>query len=661
MDSKLIIISCFFLIFITSCTNDGLSLQALTESPGGIIDAPDGVTINAPEGHVQVKVMINNEGRLCYTVERIKPKQTLILEESPLGITIDETDLGMGVERSTPLEVYSFHETYPWRGVHSEATNNCRGAKIPIKHTASNTTYILDVRVFNDGMGYRYIIPGEGERTISGEASAWNLPDDCLIWYQSKIDNYEGTHKKESVNVKDQRVGMPVTVVYPDGTYAAITEAGLFAYSGMTLEADGTSMLKGVFFDDRSWQETGEISTPWRVTMTGPDLNALVNCDIVHNLCPPPDEELFPDGMETDWIKPGTSTWNWWSNSSVAFEPQKEWVDKAAAFNMDFHLVDAGWDTRWRAEGKTAFDFLKELCDYGKSKGVGIWVWKHWSTLNTEEVPNPQGRRGGASGRGGGGRAAQQMTRAEFFKACEDAGVAGIKIDFMDSESRKMINFYTNTLTDAAKHKLMINFHGANKPTGEPRTYPNEMTREGIQGLEYNRWEALPAMHYASLPFTRFLAGHGDFTPCTFNPQSIKGTTVTLQLASVITTTSPMMHWADNWKFYEESKALEVIRNIKSVWDETIVLPGSEIGEIAALARRSGDDWFVGIINGGDAKSYSLDLSFLGKRTYKCTIVRDVKGEPAQMSIGKTTVKKGQKLDADMEAAGGFVVWLTPQ
>jgi alpha-glucosidase len=649
---KITAISALFLIIIAGCSSNGVS-------SGSVKNNSDGVTILSPQKILQVKVMVNNDGRLCYTVDRLKPAKTVILEQSPMGITIDEKDLGLGVQLGTP-EQYKINENYPWRGVHSVAVNNCIGVKIPVTYTAANTVYTLEVRVFDDGIGYRYIVPGEGERTISAEASSWNLPDDCQMWYQGKLDNYEGTHKKTSVKVQDSSVGMPVTVVYPDGTYAAITEAGLFAYSGMTLIADGTSMLKGNFLDDKSWKETGEISTPWRVTMAGPDLNALVNCDIVHNLCPAPDKTLFPDGMKTEWIQPGTSTWNWWSNSPVAFEEQKVWVDKAAAFNMKYHLVDAGWDTSWRAEGKTAFDLLKELCDYGKSKGVGIWVWKHWSTLNAENVPNPAGRSGAAGGRRGG-MAAPQMTREEFFKACSDAGVAGIKIDFMDSESRAMINFYRNTLIDAAKAKLMINFHGANKPTGEPRTYPNEMTREGIEGLEYNRWDTLPSMHYASLPFTRFLAGHGDFTPCTFNPQSLKGTTATLQLASVITTTSPMMHWADKWQLYESSKALEVIKHIKSVWDETIVLPGSDIGELAAFARRSGEDWFVGIINGGDAKNYSLDLSFLGSGTYKAVKVNDVKDTPAEMNVENITVKKGEKIEVNMEKGGGFVLWVYPK
>jgi alpha-glucosidase len=124
-----------------------------------------------------------------------------------------------------------------------------------------------------------------------------------------------------------------------------------------------------------------------------------------------------------------------------------------------------------------------------------------------------------------------------------------------------------------------------------------------------------------------------------------------------------MMHWADNWKYYESSKAIEVIKNIKSVWDETIVLPGSDIGELAAIARRSGKDWFVGIINGNanNAKNYFLDLFFLGSGTYKAVKVSDVEDAPAEMNVENTTVKKGQKIDASMEKAGGFVLWVTPQ
>ena len=603
----------------------------------GTVHAAEAVAIESPGGQVRVQVLVGTDGRLNYAVQRMKGTRTVLLRPSPLGITVDGVDLGQGVTLGDCRRT-THDERYPWRGVHAEAVNRYNGAEIDVTHVASKTAYVLEVRVFDVGLGYRYVVPGVGRRTVSGEASAWDLPDDCQIWYQTNVANYEGFYAKAAPSkVKvDEQIGFPVTVEYADGTCGAITEAGLLAYSGMTVRATGSTRLQGVFEDDASWQETGPIRTPWRVTMTGPDLNALVNSDIVANLCPAPDANLFPEGINSPWIKPGRALWNWWSDSSVEFRYQKEWVDKAAEMGFEYYLVDAGWEKAWQLPGKDMWACLKELCDYAGGKGVGIHVWKHWGGLE------------------------QADAREDFLRRCAREGAVGVKIDFMDSESRSRVDFYTYTLATAARHKLMVNYHGANKPTGESRTFPNEMTREGIRGLEYNKWSDLPAMHYATLPFTRYLAGHGDFTPCTFHPDKLKGTTAALQLASAVVYTSPLMHWADHWKFYLESNALDVIKAMPSTWDQTIVLGGSEIGQVAAFARRSGTSWFVGIINGGKARTYPLDLSFLADGTHEAVLVRDIEGEPAAMSVERTKINRSRKIDVPMENGGGFVAWLVP-
>lgn len=332
--------------------------------------AADTVTVQAPNGEIKADIFVNSEGRLCCSIERLKGGRTVILKPSPLGITVNGVDLGQGVKIGSSKQETG-NEQYPWRGVHPIAVNRYNGAEIAVTHTGSNTIYALEVRVFGDGVGYRYIVTGSGSRTISGEASAWTLPDDCQIWYENDTKNYEGLYAKGIPSRIDpnQQIGFPVTIEYADGTYGAITEAGLFAYSGMSVRPTGTSTLKGVFEDDASWQETGDIRTPWRVTMTGPDLNALVNSDIVHNLCPPPDRTLFPQGMATEWIKPGRSLWNWWSDSPVAFQYQKEWVDKAAEMGFEYYLVDAGWEN-WRQGDKDKWTCLKELCDYARQVAV---------------------------------------------------------------------------------------------------------------------------------------------------------------------------------------------------------------------------------------------------------------------------------------------------
>jgi alpha-glucosidase len=377
----------------------------------------------------------------------------------------------------------------------------------------------------------------------------------------------------------------------------------------------------------------GDITSPWRVVMTGPDLNALLNCDIVHNLCDPPAPSVFPDGIATSWIKPGRSLWNWWSKSSVDHAEQKWWVDRAAELGFEHHLVDAGWEQRWATDGANKWAQLKDLTSYAASWGVGIHVWKHQRELQ------------------------DTAARASFFRRCNASGAAGVKIDFLDSESHDMLHFYETCLRETARLQLMVNFHGANKPTGEARTYPHEVTREGIRGLEHNRGQdGLPRHHYAALPFTRLLAGHGDFTPCTFNAERLHGTTFAMQLATVIVYTSPLTHWADRPERYLTSPAFEIIMKTPSVWDETLVLPGSRIGELAAFARRSGDKWFVGVINGNDDQMhYSTPLTFLPSGRYQMTVVADVIGDPTKMAIHRRVVSRDDDVDVKIMPGGGCV------
>lgn len=606
------------------------------------------IELASPNGRVSAKVFVNDNGRLAYNLTR---GETVILNDSPMGITIDGADLGKAVTLGRPKH-HTVNERYPWRGVKSEAVNHYNGVTLPITHNASGLTWTLRIRIYDDGFAYRYVVPGKGRRTVSGEKTAWRLPAGSKIWYQTVTRHYEGIHTKQKPEEikKDTYIGFPITLELPDGSYAAITEAALFDYSGMTLQSTNSALLQGTFEDDpNGWQLQGTICSPWRVTMTGPDLNALVNCDIVHNLCPAYDKKLFPKGLQTDWIKPGRSLWHWWSGvlgnfDSVAFELQTGWVDKTAELGFEYYLVDAGWEDTWKTPDKDKWAHLKELVDYADRKNVGIFIWKRWAGGITERI-----KMTGIETR---------KERLDFFKRCSEAGAAGVKIDFMDSESKQIIDFYTDTLKDAADFKLMINFHGANKPTGEARTWPNEMTREGVMGLEYNKWSNLPPHHYASLPFTRCLAGHADFTPCTFNPDKLKGTTFTLQLATAIVYTSPLLHWADKPDLYLESPAAEIIKQIPSVWDETRVLPGSKIGELAAFARRKNNTWFVGIINAGRKRQYNLDLSFLDRGSYNAIFVRDKMDSPADMTVEKDTVNSSQKLTIEMREGGGFVACL---
>jgi len=611
--------------------------------PGGLAHAE--VPVSSPDGKVTVVVSVNESGQLEYVV---KLKGKSVLAPSPLGITVDDVSLGSGVTINKPRR-FNFKETYPWRGVHSTAVNHYELGMIPVQHSESKTRYMLEVRVFDTGVGYRYIIPGSGSRKVSGEASAFVVPEGSVVWFQTNTNNYEKPYQKYALAdiKKDTYLGPPLVVVLPDKLgYAAISESALYHYSGMTIKAlgEGSPVFEAAFQDDKNWTINGTITTPWRVILVSPDLNGLVNCDIIWNLCPPPSKEL----ADADWIKPGRALWHWWSGKignwdSVAFPLQKGWIDAAAEFGFEYYLVDAGWEHTWEAPGKDKWAHLKELCDYAKSKKVGVIVWKRWKSGKTEGII--------MAGLDDDAR------RRDFFRRCHESGAVGIKIDYMDSESKERVGFYEAVLRDAAKYQIMVNFHGANKPTGESRTWPNEVTREGIQGLEYNKWSKLAPAHYASLPFTRYLVGPGDFTPGTFNPKMLKGTTFALQLASAICFTSPVMHWADQPEIYRKSGALDVIKAIPAVWDETRVLPGSEIGELAVMARRKGDIWFVGIINGSasEAKSYQLDLSFLGTASYEAKLLGDDPYRPDAFVRQTKNVSAKDSVQVKLNPGGGFV------
>jgi alpha-glucosidase len=589
----------------------------------------------APSDTVSAHVYTTTDGHLVYHIKR---NGTTIVKESSLGITVDGVDLGNNVKLG-PAVVTKVDETYQTRGVHSVAVNTYTSAVVPVTHLPSKTRYRVETRTFNDGFAYHIIVPGQGQHTVHHETIHWNLPEGSMIWYQPNTENYEDIYRKERLEEiqKDTNLALPVTIELVDGTYAAITEAAVFHYSGSSLRATGQNTLIGTFLDDAAgFQIKGTITTPWRVTMTGPTLNDLVNSDIVSNLCPAPDTQLFPNGMQTEWIQPGRSLWHWFSTENPSYEEHKQWVDAAAQMGFEYYLVDESWG-HWKNEDQDKWDLLEAFVDHADQRNVGIWVWKAYPDRN--QVPG----------------IFEKQPRMEFFRRCGQIGVKGIKMDFMETESKALIDFYENALQETAELELMVNFHGANKPTGESRTYPNEMTREGVRGLEWNKWSDLPAHHYASLPFTRFLAGHGDFTPCTLDPALLKGTTVSLQLANAIVYTSPVLHWADRPELYLESPALDIIKRIPSTWDETLVLKNSQIGELAAFARRKGNDWFVGIINGGKQTEYSLDLAFLGEGPYQSVTVSDTIGTPAGMNVENRTFERTDTITVKMDAGGGFV------
>jgi alpha-glucosidase len=601
------------------------------------------VAVDSPNRKVSLTVAVDGSGQLTWKVMR---DGAAVIEPSPVGIRIDGVDLGKGATLGK-AEMYRVDEKYPWRGVKSEAVNRANGARIAVRHSGGQS-YTLDVRVFDDGVAFRHEVPGTGSR-VPDAGTAFKLPGGSTVWTHGLRGHYEELYERRKIEdvPAGEWAGPPVTFKLPGNHgYASVTEADLRGYAGMALQADGGNTFRERLGHDHpaSYPFTlrfgedearrlnkaapldGPIRTPWRVVIAAADLNTLVNSDIVHNVAAPADPKLFPNGIRTSWVKPGRAVWRYLDGGENTFAGIKEFSRLAGELGFEYQVVEGMW-ARWgEAE-------LRELVDYSRERNVGIIVWRHRRTLG-----DPAERR-------------------KLFGTLAKAGVVGLKVDFLDHEAKEVIDLYQDVLRDAAEFKLLINFHGANKPAGEARTWPNEITREGIYGMEHKSIKEWATFN-ATFPFTRMLAGHADYTPVVFGERR-RDTSWAHQIASAAILTSPMLIYGGHPSSLLSNPAVEIIKSLPATWDETRVLPPSEIGELAMFARRSGNTWFVAAMNGPTARTVKIDLAFLGADRAKALIARDRLEEAGAIEVEQRDVSRGQPLEIAMRPAGGFVVRLT--
>jgi alpha-glucosidase len=604
--------------------------------------AANDVTINSPNGKVQMRVLVSEKLALTYTVRFNKQP---VIEISALAIVVDGANLGQDVAIKHS-DHYRVDEIYPTRGVHAQAVNRANGAKISLTHQASKTSFTIEVRAYNDGVAFRWLVPGDKLTRTPDEATAFTLPEGSTVWYHDFHGHYEGVHTRK--NIAEVAAGdwaaVPLTFKLSNNLgYASITEAALMNYSGMGLQADGHRAFAARLghaeppsypFTLRYGEAeakrlsapaaiTGPLTTPWRVIIIGSDLNALVNSDLVTNVSPPPDSKLFPDGMNTDWVKPGRAVWKYLDGGGVNnLDTMKEFSKEAGELGFEYNVIEGFWH-QWTDEQ------IRDLVAYSSGHNVKLFVWEF-----SKELHDPEKRR-------------------DFFRRLHDLGIAGAKIDFFDHEAKEVVDLYQAILKDAAQYQILVVFHGANKPAGQLRTWPNEITREGVQGMEH-RTPPTWATHTTTLPFTRLLAGPADFTPMVFSERR-KETSWPNQIASAAILTSPLLTIGANPKSILENPGVDMIKSIPSTWDETVVLPVSEIGEISAFARRKGDTWFLAIMNGPNAKTIHVNLSFLSDGRHPALLIRDDPNNAAAEKVENTVVSRSDSLSIDLRAGGGFI------
>ncbi len=601
------------------------------------------VTVSSPSGTLEFQIS-ESGGRLMYEV---RLGRRPVIESSPLGIVIDSVNLAEGAALGEAAR-YRRDETFDWYGVHTPAHDRANGARIQVRHAASRTAYTIDARAYDDGIAFRFVVPGSGKARVPDESTAFRIPSGSTVWFHDFEGHYEGVQARYAI--EEVKAGSwaapPLTFRLPGGGYGSITEAVLRDYAGMGLQGDGKrgfaarlghSHPDSYPFRLRYKEDVermkipasieGTITTPWRVVLAGADLNTLVNADVIPALAPPPDPKYFPKGIHTDWIKPGRAVWKYLDGGENTLAEMREFSRMAGELGFEYNVIEGFWQ-KWTPEE------LKGFVEESRKRGVGVILWKHSRELRTPEK------------------------RREFFEMCSRAGVAGAKIDFFDHEAKEIVDLYEACLRDAAEFHQVIDFHGANKPTGLSRTWPNELTREAIRGMESRRVERGP--HDATLPFTRMLAGHADYTPMLFTERR-GDTSWAHQIATAVIYTSPLLVYGSHPKNILENPAVEVIRAIPSVWDETRVLPFSDIGDVAGFARRREGRWFIAIANGAAERTVEVPLNFLGTGRFDAVLVRDNAATDAAVEMERRSTGTADILAVKLRAGGGFVAMLTPR
>ncbi|MEY3896248.1 MAG: hypothetical protein RLZZ214_1768, partial [Verrucomicrobiota bacterium] len=573
--------------------------------------------VASPDGKIKIHLLDDAPAGLSYQIEM---DGKTVVASSRLGIRSDGKDLGSNARLGSPV-ARRIDETYPLRGVKSTAVNRANEAIFEVT-SDGRESYQLEVRAYDDGVATRLRLPAKPGRTVEGDLTEWQLPADSTCWFQNELHSYEGPYLQESVGKlkTGTQVGLPATVSLAGGGFLLATEAALVDYPDLALTVAADHSWKALLHaEPDGWKTDAEVLQPWRATLIARDLNALVNSDLVTNLCPAPTPEL----ANADWIRPGRASWHWMAIGDPLLAEQSDWIQWTADLGFEYYLIDDGWK-QWRDGDLDEWACLKRTCKQAAEKKVDIWLWVH-----SKEVSD-------------------SVSRRAYFEKTRAAGVVGIKIDFMPAANRQWANWYVETLRDAAAAKLMVDFHGAVKPTGLQRTWPNELTREGVRGHEWHitRYDRkLTSDHDPIDLFVRGVQGPADFTPTVFETKELQGFTWARELAQAVLHTSPFYCYGGHPGSYLANPAVDIIRELPATWDETRVLPGSEIGSLAAFARRKGDRWFIGAMNGAENQKLSIDLGFLAGGTWKLTAMRDSAEQPDAYERKESTVTSKDRIE----------------
>ncbi|NWJ51613.1 MAG: glycoside hydrolase family 97 catalytic domain-containing protein [Bacteroidetes bacterium] len=584
------------------------------------------IIVSSPGKKVVIQINIE-DNKLSYSVK--KHNQQALLKSS-LGLVVDGNDLGQNVSITDKPKEKTVTEKYALLGNHSQAINNYKEISIPLKST--NFFYQLQVRAYDDGIAIRYVINSKKIMHIEKDNTAFGLPVTAQCYWAFYSDDNENLHNNTSLSdLPENKALLAPLTIKTDNFYLSFTEADCQKFPDLSWTKAGNQLKANFTTNPNGWNtEAGTVISPWRLAIIADNLTQLVNSDMIMNLCPAPNPS-----NDFSWVKPGRVMWQWWSVGEPKFNDQKNWYDAAARLTWEYYLIDDGWRT-WRQPGKDQWQCLKEVIDYGKTKGVKSIIW-----VDSKEMRTREGIK-------------------TYLEKVKQAGAVGIKIDFIPPATPEIMQWYEAAREETYKLHLMVDFHGCTKPTGVRRTWPHELTREGVRGNEYQmtRYNRVAPKNQDELkPFTRFIAGPADLTPVIFTEKELNGFTWTHQLAQAVVYLSPLTHFADAYNAYINNPAEELLKDIPTVWDETIVLPCSEVGKVAAFAKRKDHEWWIGIMNGEETSNISFNLDFL-KSKAQATILTDKKEVLNAFDRKETIVNKTDNINIELRPGGGYFMRL---
>jgi len=622
----------------------------------------------------KIQVIVHVDERIAYDV-RVNGKT--VLENSSVSMDVDHNVLGKNAKvKGSKTDLVDRTIEPAVKQKFAKVREHYNELRLSFEGN-----FALTFRAYNEGVAYRFetSLP-QSEVKVYGEEAIFNFAGNYNVYYPLE-ESFFSHNEREFVQMPLNKItsnslaSLPAVVVGPDQVKLVIAESDVDDYPGLWLRGNANNNLNAVFppyplkeeareggghdRDIRVTQTAGYLAItngtrtfPWRIVGVAATDAELITNQMVYLLAKPSTVE------DTSWIKPGKVAWDWYNanniygvdfKSGIDTQTYKYYIDFASKYGIEYIILDEGWYKLGNVLDVVPAMNIEELVAYGKQKNVGIILWMVWKTLDDQFEP-----------------ALEQF---------EKWGVKGLKVDFMQRDDQKVINFYHKLCKAAAQRKMLVDFHGAIRPATMTRTWPNLINTEGVRGLEQNKWSKFAnPEHNVTLPFTRMFLGAMDYTPgamvnsgnernfaAVFERPMSLGTRCQ-QLAMYVVYEAPLQMLADSPSHYlKEPEVMEFLGPVPTVWDDTKVL-GAQLGDYVVVARRNGGDWYIGAMTDWTPRDLDIDLSFLPAGRFKMTSFADGPNADRYGSDYKKTVQtvdKNSKLKIHMMGGGGWAARLT--